>query len=119
MPFRPVLTTLAARSDVNSPLAALYSSQLAGGGKACPKKASKIVGCFAADEENGAVPCGRRVYGVDLISTRRIDTAGPGGTGLNDYYSPEVDSAVVPQPGDGASGLYQRGPFSVLSNIRR
>ncbi len=26
-------------------------------------------------------------------------TAGPGGTGLNDYYSPEVDSAVVPLPG--------------------
>jgi hypothetical protein len=25
--------------------------------------------------------------------------AGPGGTGLNDYYSPEVDSAVVPLPG--------------------
>ncbi len=32
---------------------------------------------------------------------------GPGGTGLNDYYSPEVDSTVVPLPGvktlDGAS----------------
>jgi Type I phosphodiesterase / nucleotide pyrophosphatase len=26
-------------------------------------------------------------------------TAGPGGTGLDDYYSPEVDSAVVPLPG--------------------
>jgi hypothetical protein len=26
-------------------------------------------------------------------------TAGPGGTGLNDYYSPEVDSTVVPLPG--------------------
>jgi hypothetical protein len=26
-------------------------------------------------------------------------TAGPGGKGLNDYYSPEVDSAVVPLPG--------------------
>jgi hypothetical protein len=26
-------------------------------------------------------------------------TAGPGGTGLNDYYSPEVDSSVVPLPG--------------------
>jgi hypothetical protein len=26
-------------------------------------------------------------------------TAGPGGTGLNDYYSPEVDSVVVPLPG--------------------
>lgn len=26
-------------------------------------------------------------------------TAGPGGTGLNDYYSPEVDSNVVPLPG--------------------
>jgi len=25
--------------------------------------------------------------------------AGPGGTGLNDYYSPEVSSAVVPLPG--------------------
>jgi len=25
--------------------------------------------------------------------------AGPGGRGLNDYYSPEVDSAVVPLPG--------------------
>jgi hypothetical protein len=25
--------------------------------------------------------------------------AGPGGTGLNDYYSPEVDSTVVPLPG--------------------
>jgi hypothetical protein len=25
--------------------------------------------------------------------------AGPGGTGLNDYYSPEVDSGVVPLPG--------------------
>jgi Type I phosphodiesterase / nucleotide pyrophosphatase len=25
--------------------------------------------------------------------------AGPGGTGLNDYYSPEVNSAVVPLPG--------------------
>src|SRR5580658_3045095 len=25
--------------------------------------------------------------------------AGPGGIGLNDYYSPEVDSAVVPLPG--------------------
>ncbi|HXN20099.1 MAG TPA: alkaline phosphatase family protein [Candidatus Binatus sp.] len=26
-------------------------------------------------------------------------TAGPGGTGLNDYYSPEVDSVVIPLPG--------------------
>jgi hypothetical protein len=26
-------------------------------------------------------------------------TAGPGGTGLDDYYSPEVDSAVIPLPG--------------------
>lgn len=26
-------------------------------------------------------------------------TAGPGGTDLNDYYSPEVDSTVVPLPG--------------------
>ena len=26
-------------------------------------------------------------------------TAGPGGKGLNDYYSPEVDSTVVPLPG--------------------
>jgi len=26
-------------------------------------------------------------------------TAGPGGTGLNDYYSPEVDSAVIGLPG--------------------
>jgi hypothetical protein len=26
-------------------------------------------------------------------------TAGPGGTGLDDYYSPEVDSTVVPLPG--------------------
>jgi hypothetical protein len=26
-------------------------------------------------------------------------TAGPGGTGLNDYYSPEVDSNVIPLPG--------------------
>jgi hypothetical protein len=26
-------------------------------------------------------------------------TAGPGGTGLNDYYSPEVDSTVIPLPG--------------------
>src|ERR1700683_2439734 len=25
--------------------------------------------------------------------------AGPGGTGLNDYYSPEVDSVVIPLPG--------------------
>ena len=25
--------------------------------------------------------------------------AGPGGTGLDDYYSPEVDSTVVPLPG--------------------
>jgi len=25
--------------------------------------------------------------------------AGPGGTGLDDYYSPEVDSAVIPLPG--------------------
>jgi Type I phosphodiesterase / nucleotide pyrophosphatase len=25
--------------------------------------------------------------------------AGPGGTGLNDYYSPEVDSTVIPLPG--------------------
>jgi Type I phosphodiesterase / nucleotide pyrophosphatase/Sulfatase len=26
-------------------------------------------------------------------------TAGPGGKGLNDYYSPEIDSTVVPLPG--------------------
>jgi hypothetical protein len=26
-------------------------------------------------------------------------TAGPGGTGLDDYYSPEVDSTVIPLPG--------------------
>jgi predicted AlkP superfamily pyrophosphatase or phosphodiesterase len=40
--------------------------------------------------------------------------AGPGGTGLNDYYSPEVSSAVVPLPGvvtsQGASCATVRDP---------
>ena len=46
--------------------------------------------------------------------------AGPGGTGLNDFYSPEVDSTVVPLPGvetaDGASCATIRDPTADLSS---
>jgi hypothetical protein len=46
-------------------------------------------------------------------------TAGPGGTGLNDYYSPEVDSTVVPLPGvttsEGASCATIRDTSNVSS----
>ncbi|MGB6944599.1 MAG: alkaline phosphatase family protein [Bryobacteraceae bacterium] len=46
--------------------------------------------------------------------------AGPGGTGLDDYYSPEVDSAVVPLPGvttaEGASCATIRDPAAELSS---
>ncbi len=46
--------------------------------------------------------------------------AGPGGTGLNDYYSPEVDSTVVPLPGiqtaEGASCAVIRDPTADLSS---
>jgi hypothetical protein len=46
--------------------------------------------------------------------------AGPGGTGLDDYYSPEVDSTVVPLPGivtaDGASCATIRDPTADLSS---
>ena len=44
---------------------------------------------------------------------------GPGGTGLNDYYSPEVDSAVVPLPGvktlEGASCAPIRDTVGIVS----
>jgi hypothetical protein len=47
-------------------------------------------------------------------------TAGPGGTGLNDYYSPEVDSTVVPLPGvqtaEGASCATIRDPNANLAS---
>lgn len=47
-------------------------------------------------------------------------TAGPGGTGLDDYYSPEVDSTVVPLPGirtsQGASCSPIRDTVSSLSS---
>ena len=47
-------------------------------------------------------------------------TAGPGGTGLNDYYSPEVDSAVIPLPGvrtsEGASCATIRDTVGSLSS---
>jgi hypothetical protein len=47
-------------------------------------------------------------------------TAGPGGTGLNDYYSPEVDSTVVPLPGvatsEGASCATIRDTTGSLSS---
>jgi len=46
-------------------------------------------------------------------------TAGPGGTGLNDYYAPEVDSAVLPLPGvttsEGASCATVRDTTNVSS----
>src|SRR5580700_4256388 len=46
--------------------------------------------------------------------------AGPGGTGLNDYYSPEVDSTVVPLPGiqtaEGASCAVIRHQTAALSS---
>jgi hypothetical protein len=46
--------------------------------------------------------------------------AGPGGTGLDDYYSPEVDSTVVPLPGvqtaEGASCATIRDPNANLSS---
>jgi Type I phosphodiesterase / nucleotide pyrophosphatase len=46
--------------------------------------------------------------------------AGPGGTGLNDYYSPEVDSTVVPLPGvttsQGASCASIRDTVANLSS---
>lgn len=46
--------------------------------------------------------------------------AGPGGTGLDDYYSPEVDSAVVPLPGvttaEGASCDPIRDPTADLTS---
>ena len=46
--------------------------------------------------------------------------AGPGGTGLDDYYSPEVDSAVVPLPGvrtsEGASCATIRDTTASLSS---
>jgi hypothetical protein len=46
--------------------------------------------------------------------------AGPGGKGLDDYYSPEVDSAVVPLPGvttsEGASCATIRDPNANLSS---
>jgi hypothetical protein len=46
--------------------------------------------------------------------------AGPGGTGLDDYYSPEVDSTVVPLPGvqtaEGASCATIRDPTADLSS---
>jgi hypothetical protein len=47
-------------------------------------------------------------------------TAGPGGTGLNDYYSPEVDSTVIPLPGvttpEGASCATIRDTTGSLSS---
>jgi hypothetical protein len=47
-------------------------------------------------------------------------TAGPGGTGLNDYFSPEVDSTVVPLPGvttsQGASCATIRDTVGSLSS---
>jgi hypothetical protein len=47
-------------------------------------------------------------------------SAGPGGAGLNDYYSPEVDSTVVPLPGittaEGASCETIRDPGANLSS---
>jgi hypothetical protein len=46
--------------------------------------------------------------------------AGPGGTGLSDFYSPEVDSTVVPLPGvqtaEGASCATIRDPTADLSS---
>lgn len=46
--------------------------------------------------------------------------AGPGGTGLDDYYSPEVDSAVIPLPGvttaEGASCATIRDQVASLSS---
>ena len=46
--------------------------------------------------------------------------AGPGGTGLDDYYSPEVDSTVVPLPGvrtsEGASCATIRDTTASLSS---
>jgi hypothetical protein len=46
--------------------------------------------------------------------------AGPGGTGLDDYYSPEVDSTVVPLPGvttaQGASCATIRDPGADLTS---
>jgi hypothetical protein len=46
--------------------------------------------------------------------------AGPGGTGLDDYYSPEVDSTVVPLPGvqtaEGVSCATIRDPTADLSS---
>lgn len=46
-------------------------------------------------------------------------TAGPGGKGLNDYYSPEVDSTVIPLPGvstaEGVSCAAIRDPSNVSS----
>ncbi len=46
-------------------------------------------------------------------------TAGPGGTGLNDYYSPEVNSTVIPLPGvstpEGVSCATIRDPSNVSS----
>ena len=46
--------------------------------------------------------------------------AGPGGTGLNDYYSPEVDSTVVALPGvktsEGASCATIRDPRADLTS---
>ncbi len=47
-------------------------------------------------------------------------TAGPGGTGLDDYYSPEVDSTVMPLPGiktsEGGSCATIRDPGADLSS---
>jgi Type I phosphodiesterase / nucleotide pyrophosphatase len=47
-------------------------------------------------------------------------TAGPGGAGLDDYYSPEVDSTVVPLPGvttsEGASCATIRDTVGSLSS---
>jgi len=46
--------------------------------------------------------------------------AGPGGTGLNDFYSPEVDSTVVPLPRRGDRGCAScatiRDPTADLSS---
>src|SRR5580698_7492757 len=43
--------------------------------------------------------CRRRVHGVIDKHPSYSFVGGPGGSGLDDYYSPEVNSAVVPLPG--------------------
>jgi predicted AlkP superfamily pyrophosphatase or phosphodiesterase len=44
-------------------------------------------------------------------------TAGPGGKGLDDYYSPEVDSNVIPLPGVSTSEGVSCAPIRDPSNV--